>query len=860
MTISASLSPGKSPGPRAPKWILALVACALIAVLAVPVSGFFGVTAKQGVVSEAQLGGAPAERASSGDAGVSGQASPVVLIGFSGLPWDAINEATTPNLYEFARGAAVANLVAKTLGVTTCPNSAWLTLGTGKRTQESLNTAKLPCQLPPEIEGSGVALSSNSESAAGGNGKAQIPAATWDSWLAANETNGYYPTFGAMAAELESSQVPVTAIGSGAAVAAARADGTVLGSYIPLSYEAGIATNAAQALRAASIADPAAAAEPDSAAGPARSEPAAPAGLTLIDLGSARAAGWELGGEKGVQKGRISAAFGVPDLAFQAPVDQAAAIDAQFGAVLAELPDSALVIAASLAEADSTTAQLQYFAMREPLGDAGTVVRSEGAAQRAAASFAVTNSTRHVGLVQTTDITATILELAAGSPEGEGLDSEVFVGSTIRAGKDAEAAAAGSDGGAAQAAEAASAAARIAALSELNRRAVLTRAALGSFLIAFGVVALLYGSWCSLTYGLLKRRVRYPRALAMIGLSIAAVPAAALLTAFTGWWRVPQSGLLAAPVWAFFGVLVLIAAALGAGCALAGESWHRRHAPSATPAYFTAAALLAGITAAIFVLDAATGSQLHYVSVLGAQQPQDGARFYGFGNTAHITLALACNFLAAAAAQRYLHSGAPRARLWAMLSVAGIGAADLTANAASAIGADFGGTIGIVVGFGLLALLVLRGRVKAWQFVAIVVAGVTAAAAVAIGDWLRPPEARTHVGDFVQSVLDGQLGQVISRKMELFAAAGSPLVWALTILPIIVLLFGSRLAIRGSHADPAPGALLAATAMSAGAIAGIVLTLISLTINDSGPLLPFLAAAFAIPLWLAASVPERAKY
>src|SRR5699024_11020163 len=84
-------------------------------------------------------------------------------------------------------------------------------------------------------------------------------------------------------------------------------------------------------------------------------------------------------------------------------------------------------------------------------------------------------------------------------------------------------------------------------------------------------------------------------------------------------------------------------------------------------------------------------------------------------------------------------------------------------NGAPGIGADFGGPPALLPAFIILTLLALGIRLS-WKRVALVLA---AAAVVTLTfsyiDWLRPPAERTHLGRFIDTVLDGGLADVVLR-------------------------------------------------------------------------------------------------
>ena len=80
-------------------------------------------------------------------------------------------------------------------------------------------------------------------------------------------------------------------------------------------------------------------------------------------------------------------------------------------------------------------------------------------------------------------------------------------------------------------------------------------------------------------------------------------------------------------------------------------------------------------------------------------------------------------------------------------------------------GADFGGPISFLPGFLVLLLLINGKKVNIKRLlIALVVAG-TASGGIALADWLRPAAQRTHLGNFVQSILNGDLLEILTRKL-----------------------------------------------------------------------------------------------
>jgi hypothetical protein len=87
------------------------------------------------------------------------------------------------------------------------------------------------------------------------------------------------------------------------------------------------------------------------------------------------------------------------------------------------------------------------------------------------------------------------------------------------------------------------------------------------------------------------------------------------------------------------------------------------------------------------------------------------------------------------------------------------------------MGTDFGGVIALTPPV-LWLLLVLSGVRLGWlRLVAVGASAGVAITAISVLDWSRGPDARSHLGNFVQRVLDGDAAAVVSRKAV--ASAGT---------------------------------------------------------------------------------------
>jgi hypothetical protein len=156
-------------------------------------------------------------------------ATPVVLIGISGLRWTDLSPSATPALWRLAEGGSVGSLVVSGVRTFTCPAEAWLTVNSGARAIASQQPG--PCRLPQVIQGPGP----------GPVVQARVPAldsVRQGNIEVTNKPYSYAPCWGVLASDglggtgcPPRAQIPspgcTTAIGPGAALALANTAGEV---------------------------------------------------------------------------------------------------------------------------------------------------------------------------------------------------------------------------------------------------------------------------------------------------------------------------------------------------------------------------------------------------------------------------------------------------------------------------------------------------------------------------------------------------------------------------------------------------------------------------------------------------------
>ncbi len=421
-----------------------------------------------------------------------------------------------------------------------------------------------------------------------------------------------------------------------------------------------------------------------------------------------------------------------------------AAADALVAKVVAAAGPSVTVLVAGLSD--------------ESAGSGTSLRLAAAAGPGFARSWLTSGGTRREALVQLTDLTPTLTELL-----GTGTD-EAFDGGRWRGtGDRATGPAATLD--------------RLRAFDTTDR--VVGTYGFWFFTVLAVVQALAYG--LALLVAARTRRAvwrrRAGRLASAAGLVCGAAPIAAVLAGVLPWAASPVPVLsLVLGVSAFTVGLAGLAGLVG----LAGLAGSAGRTPYDPP--WAAPTLLALVTAVVLGADVMTGSHLQGGNlVTPGDLPLVGGRYFGFGNVAFAIFATAVLFgaggLAARPAERH-H------RRRAALVVLAIGFAAVVLDGWPSWGADFGGVLALVPGVLVLSANVAGVRLTVRRVVLVAVATVVAVSAVSVADWLRPPESRSHLGTFVQRVVEGQGGPVVARKAEAALASltyGGPLGW-LTLL------------------------------------------------------------------------------
>ena len=479
-------------------------------------------------------------------------------------------------------------------------------------------------------------------------------------------------------------------------------------------------------------------------------------------------------------------------------------IDRRIGAVIEAGPNGADYVVASLADAGRSE-RLQLVLARGPHFGPGTLE---------------SGSTRQVGLVQSPDLTATVLQ-TVGIPVPDAVTGSPLTSRSAP------------DNSQARADE------RLRTLRDVDEASHDVHTLVEPFFQVFAYGQLLVYLLVLLVWkgriGSEATRATVLSRMRVLAVGAAAVPVSTFLANLAPWWRFPVE--LLAVTAAVLGFAALIATA-----ALRGP-WAR--SPLGPMAF------VAGVTMAVLALDVVTGSRLQISSLMGLQ-PVVAGRFYGMSNPTFALFATSTLLLATAASSVLFRRGL---RTPAAVVVAVLGVVAVVVDGAPWWGADGGGPPALIPGVVVLLVAVLGVRMG-WRRWGLVAVGVVVLFFVVAGlDWLRAPSSRSHLGRFVQTLLDGGAGDVVVRKARqnyelLLSNAPLSLLVPVALVALVVVLarpssWGSRALARAAEEAPT---------LRAGLV-GLVVTLgIGFAVNDSGVAIPAVGATLAVPLLISLAV------
>ncbi|MER6513348.1 hypothetical protein ABT158_41520 [Nonomuraea sp. NPDC001636] len=784
--------------PRARRHLITVLLGLLLAALLLPGTAAPAAAAAQGSVAAASVNGVP------GQDGPAGRR--VVVVGVPGLQWSDFSESGTPTLWKLAAQGSSASLSTRAVppkdrGVT-CPMAGWLTVSAGQRA--GTPGQGCPAATPPQPAGDG----------------ATVPG--WRELVAFQSDTGYAAQIGTLGQLVADGGGKVAAISPGAALAAADKTGKIT-RYAPTLDALNDLT---------------------------------PYNLIVFEAADLTTA-WA--------RGPLDD-HGIP-VSLPAAERQAAATkaDQQIAALIGKVPANTTVLLAGISDL-SPDAHLHAAIATGP-SPSGRPYPQGG--------YLTASSTRQDGLVTITDLTATAIQLLG-----------------LTAPRDVVGRAWQPDGEAS-----APAAATVTRLADGDLASKVLKDVRGPFFTILVSVQLLFYALAALA---LRRRrssrVRQarpasdaagssaagdrtpPATAAVTGAVTGAVPGAVpdapeanghptsaaggdpadaskllaaiqvvatvsgaiavstFLAQLVPWWSLPM------PMVSVI-VTILAIAALITGLAFAGP-WRAHVLGPLT--------VVAAVTSLALLIDVMTGSSLQVNAVTG-YEPVTGGRFYGFSNIAFAVYATGTVLGLAGVAHWLLGRGVSRTVVVALCGL--YGAFAVFADGSPSWGADFGGVPAFVIGVAVFLILLSGRRVSVVKLLLVGVGAVALIAAISVFDWMRPADTRTHLGAFVQQIIDGQAWTVVGRKFGAMigVTVGN---WPLTLLSLVALAFLFLVLARPSRwgASALGQAYTLAPPLRAGLFGTLTCAFIGFLMNDSGIAIPAMALTVAVPLTLAACV------
>ncbi|MFG1708466.1 hypothetical protein ACFLIM_35225 [Nonomuraea sp. M3C6] len=721
-----------------------------------------------------------------------------------GLEWSDLDRSRTPNLWRLVGQGASASLSTRAVpppdrGIT-CPVAGWLTISAGQRA----GTAGRGCPAPstPQLTDTGATIPS------------------WSALAAYQSETGYDARLGTLGQLVVDGGGKVAAIGPGAAVGGADKSGNIA-KYAPT---------------------------PDALGDPT------PYNLIVLEAADlANAWTRQPLDEYGVPTP-------LPAAARQAAVTQA---DQQIGTLIGKLPPGTSILLAGVSDV-TTNAHLHVAIATGP----------SSSGQAYPHGYLTATSTRQDALVTITDLTATTLQLL-------GLPSpREVVGRPWQPGGPAPAASADT----------------VTELSDGDLASQVLREVRGPFFTVLVTVQLLFYAFAALALRRRstdlpetppqtavadtphdttsappatsadqaripdptaattdQRRAAEPAATPPTGLLLAstskllkavqivavvsgAIAVSTFLAQLVPWWTLPVP---------MVSVIVTILGIAGLITAIAFAGPWRSHVLGPLT-------VVAAVTSLALLVDVMTGSKLQVNAVTG-YEPVTGGRFYGFSNIAFAVYATGTVLGLAGVAQWLVGRGVSRVVVVAVCAV--YGGFAVFADGWPSWGADFGGVPAFVIGLAVFLILLSGKRVSVLRLLLVGLVGAAFVGAISVFDWLRPEAQRTHLGAFVQQIIDGQAWTVVGRKFSAMigVTVGN---WSLTLLSLVALAFLFLVLARPSRwgASALGQAYHLTPTLRAGLFGALTCAFVGFLMNDSGIAIPAMALTVAVPLTLAACV------
>jgi len=234
----------------------------------------------------------------------------------------------------------------------------------------------------------------------------------------------------------------------------------------------------------------------------------------------------------------------------------------------------------------------------------------------------------------------------------------------------------------------------------------------------------------------------------------------------------------------------------------------------------------------VHFVDIIFGGKLQFNSAFG-HSPIIAGRFSGFSNQAFAIIAISM-VLIVGMVYELAKSKPKKTRNKVNFALLGFMIAVLFVDAAPFLGSDVGGILALVPTIFVVSMLIFEKRIGIKTIFASGVATLVALTGFALIDLARPVSKRTHLGRFAESVVNGEAGVTIERKLAASLRTFHSSLWVFILLAFVsfcIFLFVLHKDLLRETFKRFPGFRIFA-------ISGAVVAVLGMALNDSGVSIP----------------------
>ena len=242
----------------------------------------------------------------------------------------------------------------------------------------------------------------------------------------------------------------------------------------------------------------------------------------------------------------------------------------------------------------------------------------------------------------------------------------------------------------------------------------------------------------------------------------------------------------------------------------------------------------------VHTVDILFGGNLQFNTAFG-HSPIIAGRFSGFSNQAFAIISISMAIIVSIVFE--LTKSKPQAtRRMINFGSLGFMVFVLVIDGAPFFGSDVGGVLALVPTIFVISMLIFERHIGIKTVIASVLATILTLTGFALLDLARPVSKRTHLGRFAESVISGDAGVTIERKLAASLRTFNSPSWVLILLAFILycvfIVIKYKEALKAGRDRHVGFRILI--------ISGLVLAFLGMALNDSGVSIPSMMVAIAI--------------